>query len=450
MKTSLRQAVRLGVSCGAMVLDAVVILLACLIGEWIRFRALGTGDWLQTFILAFPVYFLTSLVLRGYALKTLLSVARSVFASISALLVSVAFSLAVVFALKISNEASRLATGYTLIVAILLLVIARSLLRWLMKYFFNAIVATRTLVMTDGLSSSNAAPDRFTRTLNVRTEGLVPAIRDPRFFGRLTGIVQDADRIVLSFDDPDERVEWSAVMQLSGFDAEIVADLGDVRPLDLSHWEGHTTLIISRRPLSTAERAAKRLFDLVVTLALMPAVLPILAVAAIAIRIDTPGPVFFLQPRVGRNNRAYRCIKLRTMHVHKLDTKGSASTARADARITRVGRFLRLTSIDELPQLLNVLAGEMSLVGPRPHALGSRAEEQLFWDVVPEYWSRHAMKPGITGLAQVRGLRGATECREDIEQRVAADLEYINGWSLWLDIKILAMTPRVIIHRNAY
>ncbi|MFD2029540.1 sugar transferase [Ancylobacter dichloromethanicus] len=113
-------------------------------------------------------------------------------------------------------------------------------------------------------------------------------------------------------------------------------------------------------------------------------------------------------------------------------------------------KFLRRTSIDELPQLFNVLMGTMSLVGPRPHALGSRAEGSLFWELVPDYWSRHAVKPGLTGLAQIRGLRGATESRRDIEARVAADLEYINNWSLWLDVSILILTARVIIHRNAH
>jgi len=221
--------------------------------------------------------------------------------------------------------------------------------------------------------------------------------------------------------------------------SDVVDDTLDARPTFLSELLVHEPLGRGRRP-EPAPRNRQR---------------PALRAAPPRPAVFGPeqfleGPILFVQERMGRNNTTYRCYKFRSMYVDQLDGKGVASTARGDCRITRVGRFLRLTSIDELPQLFNVLAGDMSLVGPRPHALGSRAEGSLFWDLVPDYWSRHSMKPGVTGLAQVRGLRGATHSREDIEHRVAADLEYINGWSLWLDIKILAKTPLVVIHRNAY
>ena len=126
------------------------------------------------------------------------------------------------------------------------------------------------------------------------------------------------------------------------------------------------------------------------------------------------------------------------------------AAVRTDDRITRVGRVIRATSVDELPQLLNVLLGSMSIVGPRPHALGSLAGQQLFWEVDERYWHRHALKPGITGLAQVRGFRGATHRRDDLTQRLQADLEYILGWSVWRDFGILVSTVRVVVHRNAF
>lgn len=138
------------------------------------------------------------------------------------------------------------------------------------------------------------------------------------------------------------------------------------------------------------------------------------------------------------------------MHDHLSDRDGARSASRDDDRITRIGRFLRRASLDELPQLWNVVRGDMSLVGPRPHAIGSLAEGALFWEALPDYWTRHAMRPGMTGLAQVRGLRGATDTRRDIEKRVGADLEYINSWSIWLDMKILLQTVRVVLHRNAF
>ena len=132
------------------------------------------------------------------------------------------------------------------------------------------------------------------------------------------------------------------------------------------------------------------------------------------------------------------------------DSHGNRSTARDDKRVTRIGKILRRTSLDEFPQLWNVIRGDMSLVGPRPHALGSTAEGALFWEAVPDYWTRHAMRPGITGLAQVRGLRGATNTRSDIEKRVAADLEYINNWSIWYDLMILLQTIGAVFDKRAY
>jgi lipopolysaccharide/colanic/teichoic acid biosynthesis glycosyltransferase len=138
------------------------------------------------------------------------------------------------------------------------------------------------------------------------------------------------------------------------------------------------------------------------------------------------------------------------MRADLCDANGNQSTQRDDDRITRVGRIIRATSMDELPQLLNVLRGDMSLVGPRPHALGSLAGSKLFWEVDQRYWHRHACKPGITGLAQVRGFRGATHESKDLSNRLHADLEYLAGWSIWRDVAILFRTFRVLVHKNAY
>ena len=171
---------------------------------------------------------------------------------------------------------------------------------------------------------------------------------------------------------------------------------------------------------------------------------------ALAIKLDSPGPVFFRQPRIGRQNRVFNVLKFRSMHVNQLDQGGRTSTSRGDPRVTRVGRFIRASSIDELPQLLNVLFGDMSVVGPRPHAVYSTAEQKLFWEIDSRYWHRHACKPGITGLAQVKGLRGATEVESDLTNRVSADLDYMANWTFTGDILIILRTFAVIFHRNAY
>jgi lipopolysaccharide/colanic/teichoic acid biosynthesis glycosyltransferase len=167
---------------------------------------------------------------------------------------------------------------------------------------------------------------------------------------------------------------------------------------------------------------------------------------AAAILIEDGSPVLFVQRRVGRANRFFQVYKFRSMVIGRADHDGHNSTERNDARITRVGKFIRRTSIDELPQLFNVLKGEMSIVGPRPHALGSQAGDKLFWEVDERYWERHALKPGLTGLAQIRGFRGATASEIDLTERLEADLEYLDGWSLQRDIQIIFGTLAVLVH----
>jgi lipopolysaccharide/colanic/teichoic acid biosynthesis glycosyltransferase len=177
---------------------------------------------------------------------------------------------------------------------------------------------------------------------------------------------------------------------------------------------------------------------------------PLMLAIAIAIKLDSEGPALFRQKRLGHANRSFKLLKFRTMRVMSCDTEGGISTARDDGRITRLGRFLRRSSLDELPQLLNVLSGSMSLVGPRPHALGSRAGDVLFWHVDQRYWHRHAMKPGMTGLAQIRGFRGATETRKQLLERLNSDLEYVENWSMLRDFSIMLQTLRVLVHENAF
>lgn len=153
---------------------------------------------------------------------------------------------------------------------------------------------------------------------------------------------------------------------------------------------------------------------------------------------------------MGRGNRFFDMYKFRSMTEALSDSEGSVSTAKQDMRTTRVGRFIRRTSIDELPQLFNVLLGDMSLVGPRPHAIGSQAGDKLFWEVDSRYWHRHSLKPGLSGLAQVRGYRGATELESDLVQRLQSDLEYLEGWTILRDIRILFLTLGVLVHDRAF
>jgi Undecaprenyl-phosphate glucose phosphotransferase len=204
---------------------------------------------------------------------------------------------------------------------------------------------------------------------------------------------------------------------------------------------------IQRAPLSTAERAVKRAMDVVIATLALIFFLPVMALTTIAIRLDSPGPIIFRQHRKGFNGRQFMMFKFRTMSVQENGATVVQAT-RNDPRITPIGALLRSASIDELPQLVNVLRGEMSLIGPRPHAL---AHDSYFEKVLSDYAFRHHVKPGMTGWAQCNGARGATPTVEQIAERVKLDLWYINNWSLWLDIQILIKTFfEVLRKRNAY
>jgi Undecaprenyl-phosphate glucose phosphotransferase len=204
---------------------------------------------------------------------------------------------------------------------------------------------------------------------------------------------------------------------------------------------------IQRAPLSAGQRFVKRIMDIFVASLALIFFTPVMVLTAIAIKLDSPGPVIFRQNRKGFNGRQFTIFKFRTMTVQE-NGPAVAQATRYDPRVTAIGRLLRSASIDELPQLLNVLRGEMSMIGPRPHAL---AHDNYFENILSDYAFRHHVKPGMTGWAQCNGARGATPSIEHISRRVKLDLWYINNWSLWLDIQILIKTFfEVMRKRNAY
>lgn len=206
---------------------------------------------------------------------------------------------------------------------------------------------------------------------------------------------------------------------------------------------------IVRRPLDGWDWLVKGMEDALLLILMVPVVVPLCLLIAAAIRLDSPGPILFLQQRSGFNGRNFWVYKFRTMHAETAQSVGVTDQARRnDPRVTRVGRILRRTSLDELPQLINVLKGEMSIIGPRPHAI---YHDQQFARVIGQYYARHRVRPGITGWAQVNGLRGGVEDDEQIRRRIDFDLWYIENWSILFDLRILLMTPFVgLINRNAY
>ena len=179
---------------------------------------------------------------------------------------------------------------------------------------------------------------------------------------------------------------------------------------------------------------------------------PIMLLAALAIKLDSRGPILFKQKRYGFNNELIEVYKFRSMHVDQCDATASKLVQKDDPRVTRVGRFIRKTSLDELPQLFNVVfKGNLSLVGPRPHAVHAKAEDKVYDEAVDGYFARHRVKPGITGWAQVNGWRGETDTQEKIQRRVEHDLYYIENWSVLFDLYIMAKTPFALAKtENAY
>ncbi len=261
----------------------------------------------------------------------------------------------------------------------------------------------------------------------------------------------EIDQIVVALEETkahrlEEVVDRLAVLPLH---VHVYADIRElpvaVRGCRL--FGNHFVLDVQNPPLSDHQQLIKRAMDLLLALVGLAVCLPLFAVIALAIKLDSRGPVFFRQQRHGFNRYTFRIFKFRTMTTLD-DGPVIEQACKGDKRVTRVGAFLRRWSLDELPQLINVLRGEMSLVGPRPHAL---AHDDHYESLLKEYALRGRIKPGITGWAQVNGFRGETRDPEQMRQRVEYDVEYIENWELWLDIKILLMTVVVLLTgRNAY
>lgn len=210
-------------------------------------------------------------------------------------------------------------------------------------------------------------------------------------------------------------------------------------------------MTLFERPISGIDHIIKRLEDLLLAGLGLVLISPILLIVALAIKLDSKGPVFFRQEREGFNNKRFRIWKFRSMHHDHSQFDQITQARKHDPRVTRVGHFIRRFSLDELPQLINVLAGEMSMVGPRPHAPSTRAGDRLFGDVVKTYASRHKVKPGITGWAQVSGWRGETDTEEKLVKRLEHDLFYIENWSIMMDFYILLRTVTTLpFHSRAY
>lgn len=255
---------------------------------------------------------------------------------------------------------------------------------------------------------------------------------------------EPVDTIIIALPPGDEARILNVIDRLKSLPVDIRICPGPVtfhlEHAEVSHLADLPLLNVANKPLTDWQSVVKQVEDRVLSIFILALVSPLLLTIAALIKLDSPGPVLFRQKRYGFNNQLIEVFKFRTMHHATRDDNAEQLTLRNDPRITRIGVFLRRYSLDELPQFFNVLRGEMSIVGPRPHAISAKAAGTLYDKAVRDYAARHRVKPGITGWAQINGWRGETETLEQIRQRVEHDLAYIDNWSLRLDLKIIFMT----------
>ncbi len=399
------------------------------------------------FALGFTMIFVILSFYHGlYSLKTLASFKKMTTAVVHTAIVAAAVFLLVTFITKTTAETSRVIFTVGLTVGTIAVLLFN--LGTLAMIRIRTGTAFENVMLVDAGGPPVAV--KKANYLDARDLCLRTLADSPHHFHELGIKLRNMDRVIVNCLS-EERAAWAHVLRAMGVRAEITSPiLEEMGALDIQKEDGFTTILVATGPLSLRSRAIKRGLDLAIALPAALALTPLFLAIAVAIWIEDRGPIIFRQRRTGRNNCFFTMLKFRSMRVERSDSEGDVSASRDDDRVTRVGHFLRRTSMDELPQLLNVVLGQMSIVGPRPHAVGSRAGDKLFWEVTTEYWRRHAIKPGLTGLAQVRGFRGATDREEDLTRRLDADLEYLEGWSPLRDLKLIVRTLGVLVHPQAF
>jgi lipopolysaccharide/colanic/teichoic acid biosynthesis glycosyltransferase len=396
--------------------------------------------------LVLPVYLTVALYNRAYSMRSLEQASYSVTRAQLALAVSSAMVIFVGFYSKSIHEISRLAFTFSVLFGLLAIAWMRLQMRSFVRWRCGASVINH-LVIDDG-GPTVTIPAAY--HVSAAAFGLAPILDDPHTLDRIGLVMRNADRVIIS-TPPERRVAWAIVLRGANVAGEVIDEtVCQLGAHGARHAGGQGLLQVSVGPLGLRDRATKRLLDLALAGGAVLLLAPLFCLVGLLIKLEDGGPVFFVQKRVGRANRFFDIYKFRSMSVNKMGRDGAQSASKNDCRVTRIGRLLRSSSVDELPQLFNVLRGDMSLVGPRPHAIRSQAGDKLFWEIDQRYWERHALRPGLTGLAQVRGLRGATETESDLSGRLHSDLEYVSGWSLWRDIGIILATFRVLVHDRAF
>ncbi|MEJ2457746.1 MAG: sugar transferase [Novosphingobium sp.] len=406
----------------------------------------GISDSLVHAQLILPIYLALALYNGSYSMATLREGWTGIFRAMVAMVIAMAVVVFVQFLIQPPADVSRSIFNGGAVGAMLVIAWTRLQLRSFVTWRCGVNVMNE-LVIDDGGPQVNL---QSSIRVSAAAMGLRADLNDPHALDRLGLVLRNIDRVIVSCP-ASRRADWAMMLKGANVDGEVLDD--EVARLGAQGARvvgKHGLLLVSAGPLGLRDRAIKRLFDLAFAGSAIIVLSPLLIVVALAVKLQDGGPVFFMQKRMGRGNRFFNIYKLRSMTQALCDKDGNQSASKDDQRITRVGKFIRRTSIDELPQLFNVLLGDMSLVGPRPHATGSLAGDKLFWEVDLRYWQRHGLKPGLSGLAQIRGYRGATDHESDLLNRLQSDLEYLEGWTIMRDIKIIFLTLRVLVHDRAF
>lgn len=426
--------------------DMSVIVVAFALGGAIRYGDPFDHQAGNTLAAILPAYMLLAITQHAFSMGVVARARVSAFRACGVFLLAIGLVGLVAFFLQAVGGVSRGVVGIGTSIAIVGLFLSRMRLAFRAHRLLGD-VSINEVVIQDGVET-RLRPGSI--LLDATRDDIALRLDSPTMLDRLGRCLQAADRVIVACSE-ERREHWVSALKSADVNAEVLAkELDSIGAIGLGHYEGSTTLAVASAPLSLPDQMIKRALDVVLVLAAMPLLMPLMLLVALAVKLDSRGPIFFRQPRVGLGNRVFRIYKFRSMRVAQNDVAGSRLTTRNDARVTRVGEFIRRTSIDELPQVLNVLTGDMSIVGPRPHPMAALAAKRLYWEVDARYWHRHAVKPGMTGLAQIRGFRGNTEKETDLTNRLQADLEYVAGWSIWRDLSIIIATFRVLTHRNAF
>lgn len=446
--TGSRERLRLVVYLVLVSADLAVIVGSFAIPAWTQFGNVRAGPPMKLSVasaIAYAVYVLND---QLYSIAAITTTRNAMFRSVISLITVAGTVTMLGFLLRATSERSQRVITIAYLLSLASVILVRLLFTAWTRYVLQGRLNGEVVILAGPSIPLSAG----SYVVDAAQENLASDANDPHMPHRLSSLMQFGDRVIVVCHQGSEE-RYAACLKGLDVRAEIISpSLALLGSLAIGQSARQPTLVVGTSPLSVPNRLLKRALELSIKLpvVVLLLLLPWMVLVAVAIKIDSPGPVLFKQQRMGRGNRLFQMLKFRSMRVEGTDATGDKSAARDDDRITRVGKIIRATSIDELPQLLNVLRGKMSLVGPRPHALGSRVDDALFWQVDPQYWHRHRAKPGMTGLAQVRGHRGATEQVSDLTLRVQADLESLTDWTIGRDITILVRTFGVMARRNAF